>query len=397
MLSRAAVLLTLTLAVACGSSPPPASPPPAPATPAPPASSADTSATTASADSAAAPASPELVVLAHGLGAVDDMAASSGFVYVARRTSLVTRIAINGGAMADVATFENQATINAIAACDDGVYVLVTAIGAEATKGGYAGQGSLFLVPAKGGDAQSLAQGFRRPTSIVIDDTMVRWAAVKDTGKKSSWALFSAPRKTGTPVTSTALGESAADAKVASDNKTARLLGEANGSAVVSWDSGVLVLHPFDRTPKNPPPLGLGGYAFTDPRMALHGDHAVIGGVALHDGKTATVVGTIALAAPAKGETQALAALATLDAASSIGGVAFAGDDVVYSVDPTKDIHDKHGSIVRVSASDKTSTVLATDQFQPAKIVTTTRGLVWMDKGANEAGDPDGTLVLLPR
>ncbi len=104
------------------------------------------------------------------------------------------------------------------------------------------------------------------------------------------------------------------------------------------------------------------------------------------------MVGQAQLATPG----QELTPLATLDAATVIGGVAFAGDDVVYSLAGTNEKHAKDGSIVRVSADRKT-TVLAADQFQPAKLLVTSRGLIWLDKGATDTDELDGALVLLPK
>jgi hypothetical protein len=219
----------------------------------------------------------------------------------------------------------------------------------------------------------------------------VHWTAISNAGKKI-WSLFSAPRKTGAPMTEAALAETGPAAKVPAEQKTARLLGVFQGQGVVAWDKGGIFLHPFDRAGGGTALSGLAGYPFSERHTALKGDRLAIGGSVSRDGKPISVVGTAQLGAPG----QELVPLATLDAASVIGGVAIAGDDVVYSLAGTKEKHDKDGSIVRVSADRKT-TVLASDQFQPAKLFVTSRGLIWLDKGATDTDELDGALVLLPR
>jgi hypothetical protein len=404
---RSLGLVIAALATGCGASPPPAKDfPPAPAPPPEPPA-------VATAAPSEAPSTPGPVVIAGNLGVVDDLVAGDAFLYVVKKKSVVTRLPIGGGPPADIATFEGQAIVESIAPAAEGLYVLITAIGADATKQGYAGQGSLFLIPAKGGDAQSLAQGFQRPSGLIVDDTQLHWTAVKDAAKGAPVFLFSAPRKTGAPLTAVSLaekagkagnatnsprtkgtkpGKSAKAAAGASDVTAARLLGEYKGDAVVASATGEIFIRPFARGGVTAV-SGTAGFAGAAPFAAIAGDRLALAGSAAHDGKATSVVGLASLAAPG----QELVPLATLDGAATLGGVTFLGDDVVYTLAGTKEKHDKDGSIVRVSAADKKATVLATDQFQPTTVVVTPRGLVWLDKGATDTDEPDGTLVLLPK
>ena len=401
--ARSLTLATVSLAAACGASPPASKDLPAPRaaqSPAP-----GPSGPVASGAPQEPPSAPGPVVITRGLGDVDDLVASDDFLYLVKKKSVVTRIPIAGGPPEDIATFAEQAVIESIAPSAEGLYVLITAIGAEATKQGYAGQGSLFLIPAKGGDAQSLAQGFRRPATLVVDEAQVHWTAVKDAGKKASWFLFSAPRKTAATVTltatATALVDRAAGARgavLAGEERDARLVGESRGEAVLSWSDGAIVVRPFGSAPargtrKTTAPPAAAAYAIAHPCAAISGDRLVLGGRASRDGKATSVVGLASLAAPA----EELVPLAVLDGSATVGAVAFAGDEVVYTLTGTKEKHDKDGSVVRVSTADRKSTVLATDQFQPTRIVVTSRGLIWLDKGATDSDEPDGALVLLPR
>jgi len=157
---------------------------------------------------------------------------------------------------------------------------------------------------------------------------------------------------------------------------------------------GGVVAQPLGSADKRGPTVGT---SMQIDGAVVTGDRLVIAGTDLdleHGAKSVPTVGVTRL----DGEAHTLEKLATLGPDDHIGGVAVSGDDVYYTQVGTTEGHYKNGALARVSLKDKTTAVIAADQFQPAGVVATARGIVWLnERGHFVSGDGDAELLLFPR
>lgn len=384
--STVPMLLVALLSLACGAKrPAPSAPAPAP----PPENQLGSASATPSTSAAPAPAGPSAsspttaVVLARGLGGVASFAADDTFAYVVKSSGAIVRVPLAGGNPTPFGSLPANEESAALAVTAEGLYLATTGSGEAALKKGTFGLGSIMLFPSDGGKARKLSSGYLLTGSIVVDDAKIYWAAAKP-GKKPEWSIFSAPRKTGTPVAAKKLGQEG----------LIRVFGTYKGAVLYAGLLGGVVAQPLGKADKRGPTVGT---LMQIDSAVVTGDRLVIGGSDLdieHGAKTVPTVGVTAL----DGETHTLEKLAMLGPDDHIGGVAVSGDDVFFTQVGTTQGKYKDGALVRVSLKDKTKTVLAADQFQPAGVVVTARGVVWLnERGHFVSGEGDSELLLFPR
>lgn len=370
MLRSTFALLALSSLAACGGT----KPAPAVATTTAPSSGAnEPSAGPATATPAASAPKP----IARALGGVFSFAADDTFAYVAKKGGDVVRVPLAGGEPQKLGAVPEGNDVMAMTVSPEGLYIAV----ASGLKTKTFGQGAVLLLPLQGGAPTQLAAGFEMPISIVFDENSIYWTAAKP-GKKAIWSLFSAPRKTGKPVA----------AKPLSDNQMSHIFAVTKKGVLVGGLLGGVTLQPFAQSEKPGPPLG--SLLQVDAAALAAGDRVVTGGTRLdvdHGGKA---IPTVTLGALDGGD---FATLAAHDSEDHLGGMVVAGNNVYYTLVGTTAGRYHDGQVVRISLDDKTITVVAKDQFQPAKVVATTSGLLWLNERGHLVGsDGDGELMLAP-
>lgn len=380
MLRSTFALLALSSLAACGGT----KPAPGVATTTAPPSVAETSFATPAPSATPVPAEPADTtprVVARGLGGVFSFAADDTFAYIAKKGGDVVRVPLAGGELKKLGAVPEGNDVMAMTASPEGIYLVVASGGESAIKNKTFGQGALLLVPPEGGAPVKLASGFGMPLSIVLDESKIYWTAEKP-AKKPVWSLFSAPRKTGKPMAAKALVE----------NQMSRVFATTKTSALVAGLLGGVTVQPFADTEKPGAPLG--SLLQVDAAALVEGGRVVIAGTRLdveHEGKA---IPTVTLGSLAGG---AFTTLATHDAEDHLGGLVTVGNRVYYTLVGTTAGRYRDGKLVRISLDDKKVTVIAKDQFQPAKVVATPSGIVWLnERGHFVGGDGDGELVLAP-
>ncbi len=367
-------LLALSSLAACGGT----KPAPVVAT-----TTAPSTATTGTPATAAAstPADATPRVVARSLGGVFSFAADDTFAYIAKKGGDVVRVPLAGGEPKKLGAVPEGNDVMAMTASPEGIYLVVASGGESAIKNKTFGQGAVLLVPLEGGAPVQLASGFGMPISIVLDENKIYWTAEKP-GKKPIWSLFSAPRKIGKPMV----------AKPLVVNQMSRVFATTKTSVLVAGLLGGVAVQPFAEAEKPGAPLG--SLLQVDAAALVEGGRVVIAGTQLdveHDGKA---IPTVTLGSLAGG---AFSTLATHDAEDHLGGLVSVGNRVYYTLIGTTAGRYHDGKLVRISLDDKTVTVIAKDQFQPAKVVATSSGIVWLnERGHFVGGEGDGELVLAP-
>lgn len=374
MLRPTLTLLALSSLAACGGAKPAAV---VATTTAPASAATGTPATSA----ASAPADTTPRVVARGLGGVFSFAADDTFAYIAKKGGDVVRVPLAGGEAMKLGTVPEGNDVMAMTASPEGIYLVVASGGESAVKNKTFGQGAVLLVPAEGGAPVQLASGFEMPLSIVLDESKMYWTAAKP-GTKTMWCLFSAPRKTGEPTA----------AKPLAVNQMSHVFAATKTGALVAGVLGGVTVQPFAQAEKPGAPLS--SLLQVDAAALVEGGRVVIAGTQLDIERGGKAIPTVTLGALAGGT---FATLATHDAEDHLGGLVTVGNSVYYTLVGTTAGRYRDGKLVRISLDDKAVSVVAKDQFQPAKVVATARGIVWLnERGHFVGGDGDGELVLAP-